>query len=125
MKHLNILPLLLCMPADGEAPAAGDSGLPAKNELGDKEANHAAAVAGIKAAAAESVGVESTLAAIDFVDALVAAVVLAEADGKITVADLLDLKDVVPTVKPFLDGLHSIPDELKDLSAEEIGRAHV
>lgn len=114
----SLLPLLLCMPADGEAPAGDAPAVP--NERGDLKAAAASIKAADVAAAADSPGVQSSLAAIDFLVALVQAVELAEADGKITITDLIDLKDVVPTVKPFLDGLHSIPDELKDLSADEV-----
>ena len=123
----NLTPIFKMQAADGEAPvtgaqkasaAAAEAGIP--HESADKQA----VADGMKLAAADvaasSVGVTSSLTVLDFVVKLVAAIEVAEADGKLTFSDILALKDVVPTVKPMLDALHSVPDELKDLDADEV-----
>lgn len=44
----------------------------------------------------------------------------ANADGKINALDIGSLIQVIPTIAPALNGIASIPEELKDLDSNEL-----
>jgi len=74
----------------------------------------------VEATPATSFGIEQTRDVVRFAGRLTRAFRLAMSDGKINVKDVRFVFDVIPTIKPALDGSKQVKYEVSDLSSEEI-----
>jgi hypothetical protein len=69
---------------------------------------------------AAKVGIQETVELLDAVRDLVDALDVCLEDGKLSLADLPRLFPLLKTLETASEGISKIPEELKDLDAEEI-----
>lgn len=74
----------------------------------------------MEATPATSFGIEQTRDVVRFAGRLTRAFRLAMSDGKINLKDVRFVFDVIPTIKPTLDGFKQVQSEVLDLSPEEL-----